>query len=636
MAEETITLRLVAQDLMSGNVSKAISGLDQLAKKGGLVGSVVQGVGQSFGQMLNPVGLVTGAIGAVTDVMGDSISAASDQEEALSKVTVVFGDQADEIKEWADQSVESMGMSETSALSAAGTLGNLFDSLKIAGDESADMSREVVELASDLASFNNTAGGTDEVLGALQAGLLGETEPMRRFGSNLSAARVESYLLAKGIARSKSEITEAMKVQARYALILEDTVNAQGDYARTSDGLANSQRTLAGRFQNLSASIGQLLEGPARALVGFLDDVVSSFLPANDAIQRATDYVNAYGKAAQGATEEAAKLPEQLEAEAVAAFRREWEDYLQVNSDIIKGADDLGRTWEYVNRVQVGFARAVGMTADQVAVLAARVVANEGDFEDLVAVMRSFATSGMDVAKSARRWGANLDEMGSDLHHLHVGVNTTFGGFPKTVRHAVMDMKNAIKQGKAGIIEQFRDLAWQSKHPFAQKNYEEWLREREATATRKMKQAARQGRPGIVEQYRQLILDIQNELRGLPGYAAGIAQRVLAAMDPIERAGFTWTGDMDYAYPNAGGGGGGGGGRHRDRNRGGRGDGRGGSGNGGGNGENGRGWRGGPGGAGANITVLAVGSEADADRLADALGPALDRRQQRRGYSLTG
>lgn len=67
MAQETITLKLVAQDLMSGQVSKAIGSLDKLAKQGGLVGSVAQGIGQSVGQMLNPLALGTKAFGMMTE-----------------------------------------------------------------------------------------------------------------------------------------------------------------------------------------------------------------------------------------------------------------------------------------------------------------------------------------------------------------------------------------------------------------------------------------------------------------------------------------------------------------------------------------------------------------------------------------
>ncbi|HUW17591.1 MAG TPA: hypothetical protein VMW94_10980, partial [Actinomycetes bacterium] len=67
---ETITLKLVAQDLASGNISKAIGGIDKMAQRGGIMGSVFQGVGLSVGQMLNPLALLGRGIGAVTDFMG--------------------------------------------------------------------------------------------------------------------------------------------------------------------------------------------------------------------------------------------------------------------------------------------------------------------------------------------------------------------------------------------------------------------------------------------------------------------------------------------------------------------------------------------------------------------------------------
>lgn len=81
-ATETITLRLVAQDLMSGNVSKAISGLDKLAKQGGLVGSVAQGIGQSFGQMLNPMNVATKAFDLMATGAGKVAGALSGMAQA--------------------------------------------------------------------------------------------------------------------------------------------------------------------------------------------------------------------------------------------------------------------------------------------------------------------------------------------------------------------------------------------------------------------------------------------------------------------------------------------------------------------------------------------------------------------------
>ena len=47
----------------------------------------------------------------------------------------------------------------------------------------------LVQLASDMASFNNTS--VDDALLALRSGLSGETEPLKRFGIALSEVRLK-------------------------------------------------------------------------------------------------------------------------------------------------------------------------------------------------------------------------------------------------------------------------------------------------------------------------------------------------------------------------------------------------------------------------------------------------------------
>src|SRR3990167_3848477 len=92
------------------------------------------------------------------------------------------------------------------------------------------------------------------------------------------------------------------------------------------------------------------------------------------------------------------------------------------------------------------------------------------------------------------------------------GVRDAMEKLPRYVAVAVVDMRETIKSGKKGIIEQFRDLAWQSKHPFAEVNYAEWLRRKLETATRRMRVAEREGKPSVVAQYRTLRESIVAEI----------------------------------------------------------------------------------------------------------------------------
>src|SRR2546423_392990 len=81
---------------------------------------------------------------------------------------------------------------------------------------------------------------------ALRAGVVGESEPMRRFGVLLSEAAVKAEAARLGIARVGAELTEGQKVQARSSLIIAGMADASGDLVRTQDSVANRLREIKG------------------------------------------------------------------------------------------------------------------------------------------------------------------------------------------------------------------------------------------------------------------------------------------------------------------------------------------------------------------------------------------------------
>jgi len=117
-----------------------------------------------------------------------------------------------------------------------------------------------------------------EAAGLFQSGLAGETEPLRRFGIDLSAASVQAFAYKNGIAEAGEELTEQEKVQARYASLMEQTSKTQGDFANTSDSLANRQRVLNARWDDARAKLGRGLLPVVEDLVGvILEDGIPAF-----------------------------------------------------------------------------------------------------------------------------------------------------------------------------------------------------------------------------------------------------------------------------------------------------------------------------------------------------------------------
>lgn len=213
--------------------------------------------------------------GALTGVAGVSVKAASDLGEAQNKANVTFGEAASVIQEFAAASADAFGISRRAANEYTATLGNILQSSGLSQKAAAEMSVELTKLAADLASFNNIP--IDEALMKLRSGLVGQAEPLRTVGVLLSEAALQSKALELGLVRQGQELTEGAKVQARYALILEQTRTAQGDFTRTSDQLANSTRRMRAQLEDAAASLGEQLIPAATRAVTVISNLLKWF-----------------------------------------------------------------------------------------------------------------------------------------------------------------------------------------------------------------------------------------------------------------------------------------------------------------------------------------------------------------------
>jgi hypothetical protein len=211
-------------------------------------------------------------LGAITVASKKAVDAASALNEQISASRIVFGKQAKGVQEWAKGGAKAFGLSQTESLKAANAYGNMFTTVGLGEKDVTKMSKATVQLAGDMASFHDQ--DPTEMLQNLRSGLSGEAEPLRKFGVLISDAAVKQKAYQEGIAKSGSELTEAQKVQARYALIMDQTTKAQGDFARTSDSVANQQRTLAAQNENTAASFGQVLLPVTQDLMKLLSKLV--------------------------------------------------------------------------------------------------------------------------------------------------------------------------------------------------------------------------------------------------------------------------------------------------------------------------------------------------------------------------
>lgn len=200
------------------------------------------------------------------------VNAASDLDEAVNKSSQTFGKAAKTMPGFGRSVAKSLGMSRQEALDLGASIGAMLIPMGKSRKEAAQMSGRMLKLAADLGSFHNQ--DPTDMLDRIRSGLAGETEPLRQFGINISDARVKAFAYKNGIAEVGAELTDGQKIQARYALMIKDAGRANGDFARTSDGLANQQRILKAQVNDLAASLGRALIPAAGTVMGIFAGLV--------------------------------------------------------------------------------------------------------------------------------------------------------------------------------------------------------------------------------------------------------------------------------------------------------------------------------------------------------------------------
>ena len=228
----------------------------------------IKGASKKIGVALGAIGVAFGV--AIVSQIKPAIDAASDLEESLNAVNVAFGDNAKSIIEFGRTTKTTLGLAQADFNGIATQFSSF---AKTIAGEGGNVGKVITDLATrgaDFASVYNL--DVDAALGKLQSGLAGQSEPLRAFGVDVSAATVAAFALANGIGDGSGELTEQEKVLARYGTIMEQTQMVQGDFANTSGGLANQQRILKATFTDLQAEVGAKLLPVMLKLIGIVND----------------------------------------------------------------------------------------------------------------------------------------------------------------------------------------------------------------------------------------------------------------------------------------------------------------------------------------------------------------------------
>ena len=205
------------------------------------------------------------------DFMGefkDSIMAGSNLEQSVGGLQAVFKEQFAGMDQAARAAAAGVGLSRNQYNELATTLGA---GLKNKGlDDFAGQTQKLIGLGADLSAVYG--GSAEEAVSAISSLMRGEADPIERYGVAINETAVSAELAARGQDKLTGAALEQAKAQARVDILMRQTADAQGGFARETDTVAHKVQVATAQYEDMKAKLGEALLPTLSSVMGFISD----------------------------------------------------------------------------------------------------------------------------------------------------------------------------------------------------------------------------------------------------------------------------------------------------------------------------------------------------------------------------
>ena len=234
-------------------------GVKQAAKDMDKVGSSTKDANSQLVKMAKyaaGLGVLVVVARKIAKGISEATKEAIDAEETISKFGTVFRDISSKADSFAKNLADNFGLAKVEAKGLLADTGDLLTGFGFTQESALDLSNQVQELAVDLASFTNYSGGAEGASKALTKALLGERESVKSLGISILEEDVKAKMLIQSQQGLTFESERQAKAYATLTIAQEQSQNAIGDFARTSDQTANQIRIAKAAIQDWRIEMG--------------------------------------------------------------------------------------------------------------------------------------------------------------------------------------------------------------------------------------------------------------------------------------------------------------------------------------------------------------------------------------------
>jgi len=243
------------------------------------LGNVRSGLGKLAGPAAAAGAAIAGAF-AIKEIVGfgtELFGLSANLEDLSSKVSTVFPEMEGQLRTWADEWNEVLGMGQQELAGMAAGIGDLLKPMGFTEEAAFDLATGIIELSAALSLNSGGKISNAQASEALSKAYLGEYDGLVALGIKLDAATVEQRALEIATADGRTEVTKMDKALAVDAIVHEQSADAIRNHENAQGNLSQKVLFVKAKFADLKEYLATKLNPVFNDIMNF---VVERLVPA--------------------------------------------------------------------------------------------------------------------------------------------------------------------------------------------------------------------------------------------------------------------------------------------------------------------------------------------------------------------
>lgn len=254
---------------LTKSIGREFAGIDQEASKSGKSsGGAFSG---AFKASLAGIGAVFAAAG-IGSFVSNAVKGAGDIEQSFGALDSVFKGSSGDMRKWSKEAAKNVGLTSNEFNELGTLIGSQLKNGGTAMEDLAPKTNELIGLGADLSSM--FGGSAKDAVDALSSALKGERDPIERYGVSLNQAKIDAEAAALGFEKVGGALSAEATQAATMSLIMKQTGDAHGNFAKESDTFAHKQQVMAAEWGNLTTKMGELFLPTITTVFSFISEKV--------------------------------------------------------------------------------------------------------------------------------------------------------------------------------------------------------------------------------------------------------------------------------------------------------------------------------------------------------------------------